>query len=220
MVATDIRLLCLDFDGVVLESNSIRDAAWSWLFADQSQEMRDRIIAFHRRNPGIDRATKLQRIYSELLGDQPGNAQIIRQLALFQEYCEQALVAAPFVPGALSFFEEPDIPIAILTAARENEVINVCRRRGLDKFFSIRGGPINKTQHLRNLMVECKLEPAMMLMVGDQLSDWDASIAVGCHFVGRIAPDRPAPFNSEVPTISDLRLGWDGLKALLPSRSI
>lgn len=217
---TDICLLCLDFDGVVLESNSIRDTAWGKLFPDQPVEVRNDIIAFHRANPGIDRATKLHRIYVELLGQPPQDEQITEQLILFRSYCEEALVAAPFVPGAASFLEELDIPVAVITAAREDEVTNICRRRGLDKYFSIRGGPVNKTQHLRQLRVVHKLQANEILMIGDQLTDWDAAVTVGCHFIGRIAPDRPASFNHEVATISDLRLGWTGLKVLLPSRSI
>lgn len=37
-------------------------------------------------------------------------------------------------------------------------------------------------------------------------------IAVGCRFIGRIAPDRPAAFGSEIVTIKDFCLGWAGLK--------
>lgn len=215
-----IRLLCLDFDGVVLESNSIRDQAWGGIFQDQPAEVRKDIIAFHRANPGIDREEKLRRINVELLHRSPSEDQITRQLTLFRDYCEAALIAAPFVPGVETLLEELDVPVIVLTAAREDEVMAVCAQRGLNRFSEIRGGPDSKIRHLERLAVEYELSASEILMVGDQLSDWRAAAQVECRFIGRIAPDRPASFGPEIVTIKDLSLGWTGLKTLLSNNDI
>jgi len=216
LAAIDIRLLCLDFDGVVLESNTIRDTAWGAIFPDQSDVVRKRVIAFHRANPGIDRAVKLRRIYSELLHQSPSEKRITHQLALFRNACESALIVAPFVPGIEALLSELDIPVIILSAAREEEIMAVCARRGLNGFSAVLGGPTDKYQHLQHLSVEYDLPVSEILMIGDQLSDWHAATQVGCQFVGRIAPDRPAAFEPRIPTIKDFSLGWSELKACLP----
>ena len=64
-----VRALALDFDGVILESTEIKEAAFRRLFADFHEHL-PAIVRHHRDNLGISRFDKFRWIYENLL-DRP-----------------------------------------------------------------------------------------------------------------------------------------------------
>jgi beta-phosphoglucomutase-like phosphatase (HAD superfamily) len=65
MTLTDI---ILDFDGVILESVSIKTEAFRSLFSFAPEHV-DRIVQFHKDNGGMSRFDKFWHIYNTILHD-------------------------------------------------------------------------------------------------------------------------------------------------------
>ena len=61
-----ISTIILDFDGVILESVSVKTEAFRELFSFEPDHV-DEIVEFHKRNGGMSRFDKFRYIYSSIL---------------------------------------------------------------------------------------------------------------------------------------------------------
>jgi len=62
-----IKVILLDFDGVIVESVDIKTAAFRELF-QQHKNLVDKIVQYHLQNNAISRFIKFKHIYEDILG--------------------------------------------------------------------------------------------------------------------------------------------------------
>lgn len=201
-----LAAIIFDFDGVIVESTALKTEAFRTLFVDRPDHL-EAIIGLHRRHTGVDRLTKFEMIYRDILRE-PLSASTKRDLATrFASLVENAVVACPMVPGAADLLAALDghIPTAVVSATPQAELERIVDRRGLGHFFKIvRGSPPAKSEAVRNLLVQQGWDAAHVLMIGDAGADLEAARANGVAFVGRPTPEDPHNFPSEIPTMRDL----------------
>ena len=98
-----IRAIVFDFDGVLAESVEVKTRAFARLFANETPEAVERIVAYHRQNGGISRFEKFLTIYREIL-KRPLTEQMFQSLCeQFSQLVVEEVVAAPWVDGAREF---------------------------------------------------------------------------------------------------------------------
>ncbi len=196
----------LDFDGVIVESTEVKTEAFRTLFADRPNQI-GAILDLHRRHAGVDRLTKFEMIYRDILRE-PLDASTTRALAdRFAHLVEDAVVARPMVPGAADLLAAlaDRLPTAVVSATPQAELDRIVDRRGLRRFCRIvRGSPPGKTETVRGLLAAEGWDPAQVLLVGDAEADLEAAQSNGVAFVGRLTPDDPYEFPPETATVRDL----------------
>ena len=190
------RLLILDFDGVILESVSVKTEAFRTLFSTEPDHV-DEIVAFHIKNGGMSRFDKFRHIYDNILKRELDPETFERLSEKFAALVFQAVINVPFVPGAEKFLNRwtETIPLYIVSATPETELTEIVRARALTRYFrKVYGAPRKKADCIREILTESGTAGSEALFVGDALNDLAAAQAAGVKFVGRVAEGGPDIF--------------------------
>ncbi len=206
----------LDFDGVILESLELKNEAMGRLFADRPEHL-DAIVRYHLSNAGMSRYEKFRYYYRELFREPLSEERVAELDRGFNAIIWERLQKVPLVAGAREFLENwhGRIPLFVLSAAPEREILQIVGDRGIAQYFvEIHGSPTPKKEHLGRLLRERRLEPSRCLFVGDGSNDYEAARLHGVPFVQRLTPGSPEPFGPDVlAAIEDLRVLaalWEG----------
>ncbi|WP_163340515.1 HAD family hydrolase [Desulfopila sp. IMCC35008] len=181
------KALFFDFDGVLADSVSIKTDAFRDLFRKYGDEVVREIIEYHRLHGGISRVEKIRYAFEEIM-KVPLSAE--EHTRLSQHYSKMVLdkvVCADWIPGAQGFLEKyyTALQIFVISGTPEDELKLVLNRRNMDHYFSeVLGSPVKKPVHVRNLLAKYNLVPQQCVFIGDALTDYDAAIETGLHFVG------------------------------------
>jgi len=185
-----IRAVAFDFDGVLVESVEVKTRAFARLFADEGVETVQRIVAYHLKNGGVPRFEKFQTIYRDIL-NRPLTDQKFQSLCQqFAEYVTEDVVAAPWVEGAEQFLSAhcERCPLFVVSGTPEEELSEIVRRRGMQRFFrEVLGAPKTKEVLLQEVLRHHRLSPSDLVFVGDSETDWTAARKVEIPFVWRQA---------------------------------
>jgi len=179
--------IAFDFDGTLIESNRIKDDTFATIFSkwpDHYEYMMD----WHLARNTVDRENKF-RYFVEKVQKQPGNEKLIKQLTLkFSKLTYSAIVNCRMVEGAQLFLDnfKGRIPMFLLSATPQDELMKIVRERGMHKYFKkVYGAPINKSEILKIILKAEKINPDKMLFIGDAHEDWLAAESLGVPFFGR-----------------------------------
>jgi phosphoglycolate phosphatase-like HAD superfamily hydrolase len=170
----------------------------------------DEIVSFHRQNGGMSRFDKFDYIYKNIL-KKPLTSQRKEELSdQFSILVFEKILSAPFVQGAYEFLKKfhTSIPLYVVSATPEHELIQIISRRGLTPFFhGIYGSPRKKRDCILEIIEQTGTGHSDIIFVGDAKNDLDAAVETGIRFIGRKKPGTGDIFThrSEVEfIISDL----------------
>jgi phosphoglycolate phosphatase-like HAD superfamily hydrolase len=213
----DVRLLVLDFDGVVIESNDAKTEAFSQVFA-RFPEHHDAMMAYHHANVSASRFQKFDHLLSERL-QRAGDTTLRDDLAAdFSRRTLDRLEQVPFVRGAREFLAEmsPRVPLYLASVTPQTDLDDLLRRRGIAAYFRYAYGcpPWNKAEAVRDAMRRENVPAAQTVLVGDSAGDRVAAASAGVRFVAR---DSGLPFDPPAdPIFPDLAAIADFLRPMLP----
>lgn len=186
-----IKAVIFDFDGVILESASIKTKAFLELFAEYP-EHQPAILRYHLDNVGVSRYLKFEWIYDELLNKPYTEAERERLGTSFSGIVLDKILRCPFVPGAIETLQALQgrrlTFVASGTPQEELDLI-VWQRRISNYFVGVWGTPLTKTEIIHNILKRFGLECDEALVVGDSLSDYQAAVEVGVPFIARDTPE-------------------------------
>jgi len=179
------NVLIFDMDGVLIDSNRMRDDAFVHIFEAIRCEERDEILSIHRNNRGLYRKDKISLIYEHFFGSPPSPDLLNRLTESFSQYVREHISSCPLTPGVIEFLEaycEGDL--FVVSAADEKEVLWVTKSLGIARFFKgIYGGPTRKSEWFRRIIASYSHNPLKVTFVGDQISDFKAAKEVGLNFI-------------------------------------
>ena len=192
-----IKVAAFDFDGVIAESADIKTEAFRALYADRPEHV-EAVVAHHRANEGISRYRKFRHIHEEILGEVYDDALEAELDARFNGLVFDAVVNAPYVPGAVELLEllSARVPTYIVSGTPDAELDRIVESRGLSGYFTgVLGSSKGKPERLREVMAAEGVTPDEVLFVGDALSDLRASEETGVVFAARITPGDEGRFD-------------------------
>ncbi|WP_280563672.1 HAD-IA family hydrolase [Chromohalobacter sp. 48-RD10] len=205
---THFDALVFDCDGVILDSASLKRAAFADFYRDQPPALYQAILAYLSRGGGQPRDVKFHHIEAHILG-RPINNHHIRELSsAFSRYIEAQVVNAPVLPGAIEFLERwrGSVPLYLLSAAPQEELRRVIEKRQVAGYFNdVLGAPPDKTNGLTSLIATRHHNASRTVMIGDSYNDYRAARSNDTHFIGIISNnDKSSPFPVDVITQPDL----------------
>jgi phosphoglycolate phosphatase-like HAD superfamily hydrolase len=183
------RLVILDFDGVILESVSVKTEAFRTLFSAEPEYV-DEIVAFHLINGGMSRFDKFRYIYDHILRRELDPAVFALLSEKFSALVLQGVTEAPFVPGAREFLDDwhSRVPLYVVSATPEQELRDIIQIRGLARYFQeVFGSPRKKSECIREILKKSDISSSDILFVGDARNDLAAARDTGISFIGRVA---------------------------------
>jgi phosphoglycolate phosphatase-like HAD superfamily hydrolase len=188
-----IRAIVFDFDGVLVDSNDVKQSAYFRIFEHlgpgTAAIIRDCLTA----SPDGNRFQKI-RLILDCLREHGSFAEteepdrcIGRYAEAYSEICEEHAATCAEVGGASAVLPVlfRQYPLHVNSATWEEALRRVVRRRGWEHFFqTVAGSPTSKVENLRAILERGNLSAADVLMVGDGRRDLEAAKVCGCPFVG------------------------------------
>jgi HAD superfamily hydrolase (TIGR01549 family) len=194
-----VKTLFFDFDGVILESVSVKTDAFADLFADRGPAVQAAVVKYHLENLGRSRYHKFRYCYEELLGIPLADDEMDRLCKEFENLVVERVLTCPFVPGALEFLSAGAGGRAcfVISATPHDEIRHIVVSRGLERYFvSVHGSPTGKGEWVAHLIERYSLDPTECVFVGDAVSDWTAATTNGVRFVARIDAGGVSPLHA------------------------
>lgn len=204
--ARRVRVLCFDFDGVIVESAALKVDAFVALYQDRDpahvQEIRD----FCEYHGGVSRQRKIEHIQNNILREPLSQGELDALAERFRTLVLENVLTAPVVPGAREFLETHslDFTCFVVSGTPHEEINAICEARGFTPFFrAIGGAPTEKAAWIRTFLEDAGAEPSEALMIGDAPTDYDAAAETGVGFIG-IGSRRDSRLPESVPLMPDL----------------
>jgi len=198
-----IKVVILDFDGTLVESNDIKDSAFEALYSDLPQwaEIRD----YHLANNHTIRFEKFRAIDEDILGVKHTSERARDLAARFQDLVVQAIVSAPWVTGAIELLDALDavgIRTYLLSMSPTEELARILDMRGVGgRFSSVYAYPCVKTEAIRDILAREGVSLSEAVMIGDSSEDAYAADECGVRFIGR---DSGRGFSPDLEVYPDL----------------
>lgn len=185
--AADYDTLVFDCDGVILDSNRIKSAAFRTVTAPFGAEASARFLDYHHRHGGISRNEKFAHFLDAIVAVAPAERERLLG-GLLRDYaaiCARELLACPLIPGVAALLASipPRVAAHVVTGGAQSEVRAVFAARGLDRHFtSILGSPTSKRDNMRLLAAAGALR-GRALYFGDAELDMQLAEEFGLEFV-------------------------------------
>lgn len=192
------RVLILDFDGVVVESNAVKTDAFQQVFA-RFPEYTNAMMAFHHDHVSLNRFDKFKQLLT-LMGRTDDSALMDDIAGDFSRKVLNGMMTVLLVPGAEAFFQmvTPRLPVYLASVTPEEELSLILRQRRLAHWFRNVYGcpPWTKPKAIQDVLARERIKPADALLIGDAAGDQKAAQLTGVNFLARdsgLSFDAPAP---------------------------
>ncbi len=203
-----IKLIFFDFDGVIVESVSIKTNAFAKLFEDECDVVVKQITDYHIANTGISRFDKIKYIYNNFLNRAISDEHFDFLCNKFADLVVENVINAPYVIGALEFLERYSSVYTcfVVSATPHDELCQIIKQRKLTYHFKgIYGAPQKKADIVRGILLNETVESYNALYIGDAISDYNAAKENKVKFIARIIDNESVFDGVDCIKISDLR---------------
>ena len=192
-MSTPIHLVVFDFDGTLVDSNTIkRDAFYKLPPADTS--FHALLDDYMKENYTATRQEILTAVCSTHYDDPDQARQAIEDgVQGYGETTTRMVIDAPAIDGAEDMFQalkDQGCTLALNSGTPKDALQDIVTGRDWDHWFSaVLGAPISKAENILALTQQLGITPQNAVMVGDRETDRDGATGAGCHFVGLTRPD-------------------------------
>jgi phosphoglycolate phosphatase len=196
-----------DFDGVIVQSVEIKAQAFVEVYRNESPAVHPAILEYQHRHGGVSRRKKFEYFEREFFGRTPTPETIEDLSRQFTAIVHNAVVACPFVDGALDALERlhARVPLYLVSGTPEDELLAIVHARQLGRFFKIvRGAPTTKIEAFRAITISGSFTANRVVTVGDSLTEFEAACELGLQFVAIVPPGEMSRFPSSVAHLPNL----------------
>jgi phosphoglycolate phosphatase-like HAD superfamily hydrolase len=182
-----IQLVIFDFDGVIVESNDIKDRVFKQIF-DRFPEYSADVYRFHQQNVSLSRYVKFDYLLQKIgrADDTALKDQLVNE---FSETTLQLMESVPLVKGAKKILQEfaPKIPLYLLSVTPIQDLTIIVEHLEIRSYFKRIYGcpPWNKTDAIRDILQKENQSAENTVMIGDSYGDQRAAAETRIHFIGR-----------------------------------
>jgi phosphoglycolate phosphatase-like HAD superfamily hydrolase len=180
-----------DFDGVLVDSNAVKQRAYRDIFAD-TPGSEPVVQAVVQSNPKDDRFGVIRAILEGLSSEGRGSPGQLDLLVAeygdrYNTICEEHAATCVEVRGASSALAllAKRHSLYVISATPDDPLRRIVKRRGWSGYFrDVLGRPRTKSENLAQVMRREGVEGQRIVFVGDGRRDRDAAREAGCRFIG------------------------------------
>ena len=181
-----IKIIFWDFDGVILNSNKVRDKGFEMVLSDFPKEEVDKLLKFHRQNGGLSRYVKFRYFFEEIKGEEISEEEINDWASKFSDIMLSSLKDKTLlIPETNNFIKEnyQNYQMHIVSGSDQTELRELCKSLEIEHFFkSIHGSPTPKNDLVKMIIERHNYEPANGILIGDSINDYEAAKVNDLHF--------------------------------------
>ena len=172
------NMLFIDFDGVIIDSNLIKEnlISKSISLVDKNNIINNKAIEYFNKNAGIDRKVKLDKFYKKKT--------VEKILQYYSRFCNEILTKMEpnkCLIEFLDYFQNKfqNKPIYILSGGDKNEIVNFLKYNKIYIYFKdVLASEKSKFEHLRNLNANSN-----DIFIGDSNKDLEVANAFKLNFI-------------------------------------
>lgn len=171
----------------------IRDWGFCKLFEEFPQEQVNRLLEYHRQNGGLSRYVKIRYFFTQILNQEITQEKVQDLADLFstlvkERLCDPRLLIDTTHAFIQKYFSSYNFHV--VSGSDEKELIEVCNRLGIARFFvSIHGSPTSKDNLVAAIIRNNSYDTFATIMVGDSINDYEAAIRNDIRFCGFNNPE-------------------------------
>jgi phosphoglycolate phosphatase-like HAD superfamily hydrolase len=175
-----------DFDGVIVESNSIREKGFRAVLATFPDDEVEALLDFHRENGGLSRYVKFHYFFEEIKGEEISEEEINKWAAKFSVIMLNSLKDKSLLIRETNIFIKENYKnyqMHIVSGSDQTELRELCISLEIDHFFkSIHGSPTPKNDLVKMIIEKHNYEPDSGILIGDSINDYEAAKVNNLHF--------------------------------------
>ena len=171
------KIVIWDFDGVIKDSNFIKENAFIDIFDNISKSTQNKIREHHINNVGMSRFDKIP-IYLNFCKLENNELNIKKYLDKFSLMVVKKVIKSDWIPGSINYISKNtnNQKFCLITSTPENEIIKILKKIKIDKYFiKIYGSPNKKKDAIRDCINTLSVDNKSSIMIGDDYSDYEAS---------------------------------------------
>jgi len=189
MRPNDFEVILWDFDGVIIDSNSVREFGFREVLKEFDPEQVEQLIDFHNANGGWSRYVKFRYFYEEILKCPISESQVQELANSFSSIMVESLPNPELlIEETVRFIQEMNSQgkqMHIVSGSDDNELRSLCDELELSKYFlSINGSPTPKSALVKAIIDNGNISASQYCLIGDAVNDYDAANQNEIQFFG------------------------------------
>ena len=185
----DFDVLLWDFDGVIIDSNSVREFGFRQVLKEFDPEQVEQLIDFHNANGGWSRYVKFRYFFEEILKCPISESKVQEFASRFSSIMVERLPNPELlIEGTVRFIREMYLQgkqMHIVSGSDGNELRSLCKQLELSKYFlSINGSPTSKQALVKAIIDNADISASQYCLIGDAVNDYDAANQNEVQFFG------------------------------------
>lgn len=180
------KVILFDFDGVIVESNHVKEAAFSEVFKNYPSKFEE-IQNYHLSNYSQGRFDKFKYILQNITHTYTEKL-YLELCNEYQRITRDGVVNCKNVTGNLITLQtlSKKFPLYIATATPQIEIEWILKQRDLTPYFKKAYGTPNLKFEIIKIIVEKEnIKPNEILFIGDSKDDFLTAKKAGTQFIGR-----------------------------------
>jgi len=183
------KVILWDFDGVLMDSNSVRDFGFEKVLANYPKESVEQLMFFHRDNGGLSRYVKFRYFFESILNQKVTDEEIIELSNEFSIIMRQSLTNPDLIiHDSMNYVKkkyDQGVKMYIVSGSDQIELRFLCDVLDISKFFlSIYGSPKSKNELVRHIIDSNKYSKEEIVLIGDSVNDYEAARLNKISFYG------------------------------------
>ena len=189
MRPSDFEVILWDFDGVIIDSNLVREFGFREVLKEFDPEQVEQLIDFHNANGGWSRYVKFRYFYEEILKRPISESQVQELANRFSSIMVESLPNPELlIDETIRFIQEMHSKgkqMHIVSGSDGDELRSLCEELGLSKYFlSINGSPTPKPALVKSIVENGNVSATNYCLIGDAVNDFEAAIRNNVRFFG------------------------------------
>lgn len=181
-----MRTIFWDFDGVLMNSNQVRDRGFIEVLKDFPETQVSQLMKFHQANGGLSRYVKFRHFFEEIRGESIKEEEVKQWASKFSAIMLNLLVDENLlIEETISFVRDHHhkYTMHIVSGSDGKELNQICKEIGIDHFFkSIEGSPVPKVELVANIIKKEKYDRDQCVLIGDSINDYEAATTNKVYF--------------------------------------
>ena len=182
-----VKVIFWDFDGVLMDSNAVRDLGFERVLSEFPKDQVDQLLAFHQANGGLSRYVKFRYFFEEIRKEPITDDEILIWAERFSLIMKELLVNPKlFINETLNFVKENQgkYIMHITSGSDQDELQYLCKSMGIEHLFtSIHGSPKLKKEWVKELIDMYGYSKEECVLIGDSFNDYEAAAFSNIHFM-------------------------------------
>jgi len=173
-----IKTILFDFDGVIINSNKVKDQAFRYIFDKIDPVFVEEFMLYHRSNGSKSRFEKIEYFHKKILNQKLDDFQRNFYLKKFSNYTLSRLTnKSLLISETLDFIRKNrSYNYHIVSGTFIQDLVFLCEKLGINKYFkSIEGSPTIKEILIKNILIKYNYMKEETILIGDSFNDMEAA---------------------------------------------